>query len=100
MVDYVNLGVARLHPAARMLGQLEVNSMKSIARILAGAATVAVLAWPAFSQNLVPLPVKPPVPVPLPIHPAPGPIAGASLPFLAVGYGVYWLVRRRRRKAE
>jgi hypothetical protein len=29
-------------------------------------------------------------------HPAPGPIAGAGLPFLAVGYGVYWLVRRRK----
>ena len=27
---------------------------------------------------------------------APGPIAGAGLPVLAVGYGVYWLVRRRR----
>jgi uncharacterized membrane protein len=25
-----------------------------------------------------------------------GPIAGAGLPFLAVGYAVYWLVRRRR----
>jgi hypothetical protein len=25
-----------------------------------------------------------------------GPIAGAGLPFLAVGYGVYWLVRLRR----
>jgi hypothetical protein len=30
-------------------------------------------------------------------HGAPGPIAGAGLPFLAVGYGVYWLVRRRRK---
>jgi hypothetical protein len=30
-------------------------------------------------------------------HAAPGPIAGASLPVLAVGYGVYWLVRRRRK---
>jgi hypothetical protein len=29
---------------------------------------------------------------------APGPIAGASLPVLAVGFGVYWLVRRSRRK--
>jgi hypothetical protein len=28
---------------------------------------------------------------------APGPIAGAGLPVLAVGYGVYWLVRRRRK---
>jgi hypothetical protein len=26
-----------------------------------------------------------------------GPIAGAVLPFLAVGFGVYWLVRRRRK---
>jgi hypothetical protein len=30
-------------------------------------------------------------------HGAPGPIAGASLPVLAVGFGVYWLIRRRRR---
>jgi hypothetical protein len=30
-------------------------------------------------------------------HASPGPIAGASLPVLAVGYGVYWLVRRRRK---
>jgi hypothetical protein len=28
---------------------------------------------------------------------APGPIAGAGLPLLAVGYGIYWLVKRRRR---
>jgi hypothetical protein len=28
---------------------------------------------------------------------APGPIAGAGLPFLAIGYGVYWLVKRRRK---
>jgi len=30
-------------------------------------------------------------------HGAPGPIVGASLPVLAVGFGVYWLVRRRRK---
>jgi hypothetical protein len=34
------------------------------------------------------------------VHGAPGPIAGAGLPVLAVGYGVYWLVRRRRRTAQ
>lgn len=28
-------------------------------------------------------------------HGAPGPIAGAGLPILAIGYGVYWLVKRR-----
>jgi len=27
----------------------------------------------------------------------PGPIVGAGLPIFAAGYGVYWLVRRRRR---
>jgi hypothetical protein len=30
------------------------------------------------------------------IHGVPGPLAGAGLPFIAVGYGVYWLLRRRR----
>jgi hypothetical protein len=28
---------------------------------------------------------------------APGPIAGAGLPFAAVGFGVYWLMKRRRK---
>jgi hypothetical protein len=28
----------------------------------------------------------------------PGPIAGAGLPIIAVGFGVYWLIKRRRRK--
>jgi hypothetical protein len=32
-------------------------------------------------------------------HGAPGPIAGTGLPFLAVGYGVYGLVKRRRKAA-
>jgi hypothetical protein len=67
--------------------------MKGISRILAGAAIVAVLdvvALPALSQT----------PTVAPIKRAPAPIAGASLPILAVGFGVYWLVRRYRRKAE
>jgi hypothetical protein len=31
------------------------------------------------------------------IRGAPGPVAGAGLPVLAVGYGVYWLIKRRRK---
>ena len=30
-------------------------------------------------------------------HGAPGPVLGAGLPVLAIGYGVYWVVKRRRR---
>ena len=30
-------------------------------------------------------------------HGAPGPIVGAGLPILAVGYGVYWMIKRRRK---
>ena len=39
----------------------------------------------------------PPVASPARHHGAPGPIAGAGLPVLAVGFGVYWLIRRRRK---
>ena len=31
---------------------------------------------------------------------APGPIAGAGLPILAIGYGVYWLIKRRRHETK
>lgn len=35
------------------------------------------------------------------VHGAPGPIAGAGLPFIVVGYGgAYWLIKRRRRKPD
>ena len=34
------------------------------------------------------------------LHAAPGPIVGAGLPALAVGYGMYWLTKRRRRKPD
>jgi hypothetical protein len=31
-------------------------------------------------------------------HSAPGPIVGAGLPILAIGFGAYWLIGRFRRK--
>jgi hypothetical protein len=31
------------------------------------------------------------------VHGAPGPIVGAGLPLIAAAYGVYWLVKRRRK---
>jgi len=77
------------------MGQTGIDFMTGIARTLAGAAIVAVstiVALPALSQSTVTDAAK--------RRPAPGPIVGAGLPVLAVGYGVYWLVTRRRRKAE
>jgi hypothetical protein len=34
------------------------------------------------------------------LNPVPGPLVGAGLPVIAVGYGAYWLVRRYRRKPD
>jgi hypothetical protein len=34
-----------------------------------------------------------------PTRGAPGPIAGAGLPFLALGAGAFWLIKRRRKSA-
>jgi hypothetical protein len=39
-----------------------------------------------------------PPPPPPPVKGAPGPVLGASLPGLAIGYGVYWVMKRSRRK--
>jgi hypothetical protein len=82
------------------MGQPEVNFMKNFIQIMAGAVVVTLLnvaAFPALSQtattNLSTAAANK-------YHGAPGPIAGAGLPVVAVGFGVYWLVKRRRRKAE
>jgi hypothetical protein len=84
------------------MGQtLGVSFMKSFARIMAGVTVVGVLgvaALPALSQTSQTTPV--PSTSPVAIRPAPGPIAGAGLPVIAVGFGVYWLIRRRRKAEE
>ena len=70
--------------------------MKTASAFLATALILLPLTTGTFAQALSigPLP---------PIHPAPGPLVGAGpvgLVIGGVGYGVYWLVKRRRRKAH
>ena len=66
--------------------------MSMIVRVLNGIAFSATL----FLLVLNPAFAAPPKPCA--VCGAPGPIAGAGLPVLAIGGGVYWLVRRLRRK--
>jgi hypothetical protein len=60
-------------------------------RVLAGLALVAITIALAGADSAFagPSPLG-----------APGPIAGAGLPILAVGFGAYWLVKRFRRKTD
>jgi hypothetical protein len=72
--------------------------MKNATRFLSAAALASLLAaltLPVFTISTRAAPC--PTAVGCGIRGAPGPIAGAGLPFLAVGYGVYWLIRRRRK---
>ena len=80
--------------------------MKTSRKITISSVLFAAIALPTIAIAGGPgqLPPPPP-PAPSPpsggtVHGAPGPIAGAGLPILAVGYGAYWLVRRYRRKSD
>ena len=71
--------------------------MKNVTRLLSACALALLLA--AVS---LPLFATPTLAQPVPCSNcspkgAPGPIAGAGLPILAVGYGIYWMIKRRRR---
>ena len=77
--------------------------MKTSRRIAITAALFAAVVLPTMAiaggpGQFYPSPAPPPPP---PsggaVHGVPGPLVGAGLPFIAVGYGVYWLIRRRRK---
>ena len=59
--------------------------------------TLAIAAGPGNPGPSSPPPSPPFSSPPATTHGVPGPLVGAGLPFIAVGYGVYWLVRRRRK---
>ena len=97
-------------PTPGRVGNLLVYVMKlsrktAIAAILFAAIALPTIALAAGPGN----PSRPPDPrrrrrrrlraAPVRMH-APGPLVGAGLPFIAVGYGAYWLVRRYRRKSD
>ena len=56
--------------------------------------TIAIAAGPGNPSPPPSPPSSPPSGSGGTVHGAPGPLAGAGLPFIAVGYGAYWLVRR------
>ena len=74
-------------------------NMKTAAKLLSVAAVGSVLALPMFPTSAEALGRYDPV-----RHSgyrgAPGPIAGAGLPILAIAFGAVWLVRRYRRKQD
>jgi hypothetical protein len=67
--------------------------MTGFARVLTGASLISALSAVALPA----LAYAPPPNDPNHYRGAPGPIAGAGLPVLAVGYGIYWLTKRRRK---
>lgn len=61
--------------------------MKASVRIFLGVGMLIAVTLPGFAMGKIPGNY----------HGAPGPIVGAGLPMLALGYGAYSLFRRYRR---
>jgi hypothetical protein len=71
--------------------------MSKILQVLSGFALVAILALSVGTINVA---FAQTTPTTTPTKSVPGPIVGAGLPILGLGYGAYWLVRRYRRKSH
>jgi hypothetical protein len=71
--------------------------MKNVTRLLSATALASLLAAFALPTLTLANPISCPTAVGCGTRGAPGPIAGAGLPILGIGYGVYWLIKRRRK---
>jgi len=76
----------------RILLSLELKEMK---KLILMSALLTALSVPALAMGWSPSPGGGGS-----YRGVPGPIAGTGLPTIAAGYGVYWLIRRRRRTPE
>jgi len=76
------------------------GDMSKIVQVLSGLALVAIFVLLVGAIDAAFAQATSAVPLPVPTRAAPGPIAGAGLPIIAVAAAAYWLVRRFRQKSQ